>query len=328
MTNMFLIKYGEIGIKGRNRGVFEDALVKQIRIALDAVDGEFFTRKERGRIYVNCSGDWNYDETVNALTHVFGIVGIAPVVECDCDTYETLEKNVLEYMKNEHGNETATFKVKVRRVDWENNRFTFSLKDLAKDPWQEYCEDFSAGSWVTGRVVRREPAAPRGIPGEYVMRPFDVKLSYMGKPWCTVPLEVGFDEIGDAEQADVTSQEEASYALERLGFPAVGDVALMDLCYQVAQKLHGLTSGGDRVRDLVDLQLIAGNADVDPARTRRVCVRLFAYRKAQEWPPRVVAGEGWGELYATQAEGLDVLQDLGEAIEWANGLVTRIDAAR
>ena len=117
MTNMFLIKYGEIGIKGRNRGVFEDALVKQIRIALDAADGEFFTRKERGRIYVNCSGDWNYDETVNALTHVFGIVGIAPVVECDCDTYETLEKNVLEYMKNEHGGETATFKVKVRRVN-------------------------------------------------------------------------------------------------------------------------------------------------------------------------------------------------------------------
>ena len=114
---MFLIKYGEIGIKGRNRGVFEDALVKQIRIALDAADGEFFTRKERGRIYVNCSGDWNCDETVNALTHVFGIVGIAPVVECGCDTYETLEKNVLEYMKNEHGGETATFKVKVRRVN-------------------------------------------------------------------------------------------------------------------------------------------------------------------------------------------------------------------
>jgi hypothetical protein len=160
------------------------------------------------------------------------------------------------------------------------------------------------------------------------MRPFDVKLSYLGKPWCTVPLEVGFDEVGDAERADVTSQAEASDALGRLGFPDVGDVALMDLCYQVAQKLHGLTSGGDRVRDLVDLQLIMGNADVDLARTRRVCVRLFAYRKAQRWPPRVVSGEGWGELYAAQAEGLDVLSDLSEAIEWANGLVARIDAAR
>ena len=139
MTNMFLIKYGEIGIKGRNRGVFEDALVKQIRIALDAVDGEFFTRKERGRIYVNCSGDWNYDETVNALTHVFGIVGIAPVVECDCDTYETLEQNVLEYMKNEHGSETATFKVKVRRV---NKDFPRSSMDTDADLGEAILNNF------------------------------------------------------------------------------------------------------------------------------------------------------------------------------------------
>ena len=176
--------------------------------------------------------------------------------------------------------------------------------------------------------MRRDPAAPAGIPGEYVMRPFDVKLSYLGKPWCTVPLEVGFDEIGDADQADVTSQTEASNALERLGFPAVGDVALMDLCYQVAQKLHGLTSGGDRVRDLVDLQLIAGNADVDLARTRQICVRLFAYRKAQAWPPEVISGKGWDELYAAQAEGLDVLHDLNGALVWANELVARIDSVR
>ena len=36
----FLIKYGEIGIKGKNRHLFEDALVRQIRFALKDVDGE------------------------------------------------------------------------------------------------------------------------------------------------------------------------------------------------------------------------------------------------------------------------------------------------
>lgn len=30
----FLIKYGEIAIKGKNRYMFEDALVRQIRFAL------------------------------------------------------------------------------------------------------------------------------------------------------------------------------------------------------------------------------------------------------------------------------------------------------
>ena len=47
--------------------------------------------------------------------------------------------------------------IKVRRIDWENERFTFSLKDLAKDPWQDYCEDFGAGSYVTGKVVKLAP---------------------------------------------------------------------------------------------------------------------------------------------------------------------------
>ena len=41
----FLIKYGEIGIKGKNRYIFEDALVRQIRYALQGADGEFLVHK-------------------------------------------------------------------------------------------------------------------------------------------------------------------------------------------------------------------------------------------------------------------------------------------
>ncbi len=38
----FLLKYGEIGkIKGKNRYLFEDALVRQVRYALKDVDGNF-----------------------------------------------------------------------------------------------------------------------------------------------------------------------------------------------------------------------------------------------------------------------------------------------
>ena len=37
----FLIKYAEIGTKGKNRYMFEDALIKQIRYALRDVDGHF-----------------------------------------------------------------------------------------------------------------------------------------------------------------------------------------------------------------------------------------------------------------------------------------------
>ena len=48
----FLIKYAEIGTKGKNRYMFEDALIKQIRYALKDVEGSFYVTKESGRIYV------------------------------------------------------------------------------------------------------------------------------------------------------------------------------------------------------------------------------------------------------------------------------------
>ena len=60
----FLLKYGEIGIKGKNRHLFEDALVRQVRYALKDVDGQFDVHKSQARIYVDCEGDYDYDETV------------------------------------------------------------------------------------------------------------------------------------------------------------------------------------------------------------------------------------------------------------------------
>ena len=69
----FLIKYAEIAIKGKNRYIFEDALVKQMNIALSKVEGEFEVKKEQGRIYVFCPEQYDYDETVEALQHVFDL---------------------------------------------------------------------------------------------------------------------------------------------------------------------------------------------------------------------------------------------------------------
>ena len=64
MFKAFLIKYAEIGVKGKNRYLFEDALVSQINHALKKADGEFLVRKEQGRIYVDTLSDYDYDEVV------------------------------------------------------------------------------------------------------------------------------------------------------------------------------------------------------------------------------------------------------------------------
>ena len=67
MYKAFLIKYGEIGVKGKNRYIFEDALVKQIRYALKDIEGAFEVSKENGRIYATANEEFDYDEAVSAL---------------------------------------------------------------------------------------------------------------------------------------------------------------------------------------------------------------------------------------------------------------------
>ena len=94
----FLIKYGEIGIKGKNRYIFEDALVRQIRYALQGADGEFLVHKCHGRVYVDCEGEYDFEETVESLKKVFGIVGICPVVRVPVAELEQLKKDVVSYV--------------------------------------------------------------------------------------------------------------------------------------------------------------------------------------------------------------------------------------
>lgn len=111
----FLIKYAEIGVKGKNRYLFEDALVKQINQSLKAVEGSFHVYKEVGRIYVDAE-DYDYDEVIDALKHVFGIVGICPLVQYEDLGFEDLKEKVTAYMDEMYPDKHLTFKVNARRA--------------------------------------------------------------------------------------------------------------------------------------------------------------------------------------------------------------------
>lgn len=113
----FLIKYAEIGIKGKNRHVFEEALVRQIKLALKPCEGNFSVRRTYGRVFVECHAEYDYEEVVNALAHVFGIWGICPVVELDVLPIEELMKKVADFMKEEYAGVTSTFKVRAKRLN-------------------------------------------------------------------------------------------------------------------------------------------------------------------------------------------------------------------
>lgn len=118
MYQAFLIKYGEIGVKGKNRHIFEDTLVSQIRNALKPVDGEFLVRKENGRVYVEAGADYDYTETVEALKKVFGVVGICPVVLLEDDGFEKLSQDAVRYFGEAFtdAEREGTFKVVARRA--------------------------------------------------------------------------------------------------------------------------------------------------------------------------------------------------------------------
>ena len=112
----FLLKYGEIGIKGKNRYLFEDALVRQVRYALKDVEGDFNVHKSQARIYVDCQGEYDYEDTVDHLSRVFGLVGICPVVRMEDRGFDQLKKDVVAYMDEMYPDKNLTFKVESRRA--------------------------------------------------------------------------------------------------------------------------------------------------------------------------------------------------------------------
>ncbi len=116
MFKAFLIKYGEIGIKGKNRHLFEDALVQQIKYALKPVEGEFLISKEQGRIYIEAAAEFDYDEAMEHLQRVFGIVGICPVVIVEDEGFEHLAQDVISYLDKRYPDKHKTFKVHARRA--------------------------------------------------------------------------------------------------------------------------------------------------------------------------------------------------------------------
>ncbi len=135
----FVLKYAEIGIKGKNRYIFEDALVKQIKRVLAKVEGEFDISKVAGRIYLFAK-KYDFDETVAALQTVFGITGICPAVSIERDgdsklpDYEHLSKAVVDFMDKVYPDKNKTFKVKVRRVDKTYPKDSMELgRDLGAD---------------------------------------------------------------------------------------------------------------------------------------------------------------------------------------------------
>jgi hypothetical protein len=164
-------------------------------------------------------------------------------------------------------------------------------------------------------------------------RRFVAKLSYRGKPFASVPIEVSTVEAGNADGFDALTSE----ALGLVGISADVTVPCMTVPWQVAQKLHAVTAApvaakvNDRAHDLIDLQLLeALLGGTDLAQMRSACVAIFEARAQHLWPPTVAALPHWPTIYSNALEGLDHLElakTVEAAAERVQRFVGRIDAA-
>lgn len=211
-------------------------------------------------------------------------------------------------------------------------RFTRDLDAAGIQPLAKFRDEFEESlstGWAgfTGRLIAKAAPRPLSVPASYVMRPFEVKLDYQGRPWCTVSFELGHNEIGDADEPEYLLPDDLTELFTELGLEAPQPVPVMRADHQIAQKLHAASSeGSERARDLVDLQLLETREDLDLAQVAATCIRLFHYRRQHAWPPIIEAGENWDTLYLEAAAELNVVPTVEDAVTWVNEFVQRIAA--
>ncbi len=109
MKKVIIIRYGEIYLKGKNRGFFERAFETNLNRALAPFEHEFF--KQSGRYLVKNFHEEDCEEIVEKLKKVFGLHTLSVAYETDSDL-ESIFEAAKEFLPA-----TGTFKVESHRGD-------------------------------------------------------------------------------------------------------------------------------------------------------------------------------------------------------------------
>ncbi len=116
MKKGLLIKYGELALKGKNRYIFENKLVKHVRASLSGI-GHYEVYKEQGRIIAILADGCDTNDAVSRIQKIFGIIGISPVYILEDNSFENIKKLSKEFLLENYVDLNTTFKVEARRAD-------------------------------------------------------------------------------------------------------------------------------------------------------------------------------------------------------------------
>lgn len=204
------------------------------------------------------------------------------------------------------------------------------MHDLSVDDYIAALEQNLSTGWggFSGRIVHEQSPAPLGIPPEYIMKPFSLKLDYRSHWWINLPFELGRDEVGSTDTSTFRIAPGIADLFGRIGLPEPAAIPVMVVEHQMVQKLHACTTtdrngNNDRAHDLIDLQLLMMDDSPDLTKLNDIGHRLFTARRLHTWPPQMKIWPSWPELYQNAAEGLPVLRTVEEAVGWTNDLIKR-----
>jgi thiamine biosynthesis protein ThiI len=140
MYNIAAVSFGELFLKGKNRGKFEQKLIEQIKYALKEFN-DVSVYKDSGKVYVETKNEEDMDKIVEKVRKIFGISNISPSIKTKKDVDIIIEKTIELFRYLLSKEDIKTFKIKTKRTD---KAFPLKSMDLSALVGGKILENFSS----------------------------------------------------------------------------------------------------------------------------------------------------------------------------------------
>ena len=114
--NIFIVRCGEVALKGMNKPYFEKMLVNRIKKLLKKFDNVEAYRHE-GLIFVRADKKHDPEMIIGEISKVFGVASISPALECESEINSIGDAAVALMMDLIEKKGIKTFKVDAKRAD-------------------------------------------------------------------------------------------------------------------------------------------------------------------------------------------------------------------
>lgn len=126
--NIFIVRCGEVALKGMNKPYFERMLVDRIKKNLKDFEN-VDVRRHEGLIFVRADKKYDKEQLIRQISKVFGVASISPAVEVESHLDSIGEEAVKYMMELIETRGIKTFKVEAKRADKD---FPVKSPDIAR----------------------------------------------------------------------------------------------------------------------------------------------------------------------------------------------------